>query len=132
VRAPAGLALLAAVAALHGCGGGGDEGDAGPASTRPAAAAASSKADPGARVWVAQGCGSCHTFAAAGSSGAFGPDLGETLRGAPRPIIRKAIVDPGAAAAPGYSTGMMPEDYEKRMTRAELDDLVAFIDRGAR
>jgi mono/diheme cytochrome c family protein len=124
----AGLALLAAAAALCGCGG--DDGDGQRATRRPAAAA--STADPGLRVWAAQGCGSCHTFAAAGASGTFGPDLGETLRGAPRAIIRRAIVEPGEAAAPGYGTGMMPEDYERRMSAAELDRLVAFIDRGAR
>ena len=130
MRAAAGVALLVAAAALCGCGGG-DDGNADPAaSSRPAATA--SKADSGLRVWAAQGCGSCHTFAAAGSSGTFGPDLGETLRGAPPAIIRTAIVDPNAAAAPGYGTGMMPEDYERRMSRAELDRLVAFIDRGAR
>jgi mono/diheme cytochrome c family protein len=132
VRAPAGVALLAAGAVLCGCGGGGDDDDddAQRTSRRPVAAASS--ADPGLRVWAAQGCGSCHTLAAAGSSGTFGPDLGETLRGAPRPIIRRAIVDPAAAAAPGYATGMMPEDYQRRMSAAELDRLVAFIDRSAR
>ena len=130
MRAPAGVVLLAATAALWACGGGDDDGDAGPASPRPAATAA--RADPGLRVWAAQGCGSCHTFAAAGSSGTFGPDLGETLRGAPPAIIRRAIVDPGAAATPGYGTGMMPEDYARRMSAADLDRLVAFIDRGAR
>jgi mono/diheme cytochrome c family protein len=130
VRAPAGVALLAAAAALWACGGDDGEDEALPASPRPAATVA--KADPGLRVWAAQGCGSCHTFAAAGSSGRFGPDLGQTLRGAPRAIIRRAIVDPGAAATPGYGTGMMPEDYARRMSAADLDRLVAFIDRGAR
>jgi cytochrome c551 len=83
VRAPAGVALLAAGAVLCGCGGGDDgddDDDAQRTSRRPVAAASS--ADPGLRVWAAQGCGSCHTLAAAGSSGTFGPDLGETLRGA--------------------------------------------------
>lgn len=129
MRAPAGVALLAAAAALWACGGDDGEGESQPASPRPAATVA--KADHGLRVWAAQGCGSCHTFAAAGSSGTFGPDLGQTLRGAPRAIIRRAIVDPGAAAAPGYGTGMMPEDYARRMSAADLDRLVAFIDRGA-
>ena len=129
MRAAAGVALLAAaVAVLTGCGGGDDD-EARRAGRTPAVAA--STADPGLRVWAAQGCGSCHSFAAAGSSGDFGPDLAETLRGAPRALIRTGIVDPGAAAAPGYASGMMPEDYERRMSRAELDRLVAFIERAA-
>jgi mono/diheme cytochrome c family protein len=130
VRAAAAVALLVAATAFCGCGG--DDGGTSEraASGRPAATA--SKADPGLGVWAAQGCGSCHTFAAAGSSGTFGPDLGQTLRGAPSAIIRTAIVDPGAAATPGYGTGAMPEDYERRMSPAELNRLVAFIDRGAR
>ena len=130
MRAPTGVMALLAAAALCGCGGDDDEGDTRRASRAPAAAA--STPDPGLRVWAAQGCGSCHAFAAAGSSGTFGPDLGQTLRGAPAKLIRTAIVDPAAAAAPGYGTGTMPEDYGRRMSRAELDRLVAFIDRGAR
>jgi mono/diheme cytochrome c family protein len=131
VRPPAGVTLLAAAVALWGCGGGDDSADGTrPASSGPAPTVA--KADPGLGVWAAQGCGSCHAFAAAGASGTFGPDLGQTLRGAPPAIIRRAIVDPGAAAAPGYGRGMMPEDYARRMSAADLDRLVAFIDRGAR
>ena len=129
MRPLAGLVLVVAAAALGGCGGD----DTGERSARPPAAAdtAASTADPGLRVWAAQGCGSCHTFAAAGASGTFGPDLGQTLRGAPRALIRRAIVDPSATVAPGYSSGMMPEDFERRMSRPELERLVAFIDRGA-
>ena len=44
-----------------------------------------------------------------------------------RAYIRTSIVDPAAAAAPGFSPGAMPEDYAARMSPAELDRLVAFI-----
>ena len=36
---------------------------------------------PGGQVFANNGCGSCHTFAAAGSHGAVGPNLDEVLPG---------------------------------------------------
>jgi mono/diheme cytochrome c family protein len=125
----AAAAALAAALAAAGCGSGGTADD------RPAAPTAgerSAAADPGLRVWAAQGCGSCHAFAPAGATGTLGPDLRQTLRGAPAAVIRRAIVDPGASAAPGYGAGMMPEDYARRMSRRELDRLVDFIAHGTR
>ena len=76
---------------------------------------------------MAQGCGSCHTLAAANAHGTFGPDLGASLAGTPAAAIRRSIVDPGAEAAAGYETGMMPEDYATRITPRDLDRLVAFL-----
>jgi cytochrome c oxidase subunit 2 len=120
------------MAALALSGGGDDDGRA--AAPRTAAAPAPSPTAAratGEAVWVAQGCGSCHTLAAAGATGTIGPDLGATLRGVPPAAIRQSIVLPGAAAPPGWSPGAMPEDYASRMTRAELDRLVAYLDRAA-
>jgi len=111
--------LLAAAALAAGCG---DDGQ------RPASAAV----HPGVRVWAAHGCGSCHAFAPAGATGTLGPDLRRTLRGAPAAVIRRAIVDPSASASRGYGTGAMPEDYARRMSRRELDRLVAFLAQGTR
>ena len=119
---------LAAAALAAGCGGDDDGGDQ--AATTASARAAS--ADPGLRVWAAQGCGSCHALAAAGARGTFGPDLAQTLQGAPAAVIRRAIVDPSGSASPGYGTGMMPEDYARRMSGRELDQLVAFLVQGTR
>jgi cytochrome c553 len=121
----AAAAGITAALATAGCGGGDGDATAG-------GAARSAAANPGFRVWAAHGCGSCHTFAAAGATGTLAPDLRQTLRGAPSAVIRRAIVEPAASASPGYGTGMMPEDYAKRMSRRELDHLVAFIARGAR
>jgi mono/diheme cytochrome c family protein len=118
------------MAALGVTAGGDEQGER--AAPRPAATATTGKVTGGRAVWVAQGCGSCHRFAPAGSTAVFGPDLGMTLRGVTASYIRTSIVAPAAATAPGYSTGMMPEDYRGRMTRAELDSLVAFIARNVR
>jgi hypothetical protein len=132
VRAATGLAALlaaagAAMAALA-FAADGDGGDPAPARARgnappPASAAAAT----GRAVWVAQGCGSCHTFAPAGATGRIGPDLGATLRGAGAAYVRTSIVTPMAAAPPGWTPGLMPSDYASRMRPDELRRLVAFI-----
>ena len=84
----------------------------------------------GKAVWVAQGCGSCHRFAAASATGEFAPDLTQTLEGVPKSYIRESIVTPSKVIAPGFSGGGMPEDYATRMSPAELDRLVEFIHSG--
>ena len=99
----------------------------------PATAAAVAPAPPaGLAVWVAQGCGGCHTLGAANSHGTFGPDLGETLRGLPASYVRRSIVDPEAATAPDWEPGGMPGDYARRMSAADLDLLVGFLLAAAR
>jgi mono/diheme cytochrome c family protein len=88
-------------------------------------------ADPGLRVWAAQGCGSCHTFAPAGATATIGPNLGHSLVGRSRDYIRESIVAPNARV-PGGGTSIMPEGFAGRMSKAQLDALVEFIARGAR
>jgi cytochrome c553 len=127
-------AAAAMVAAALASGGGGDDGRAAaPATPEPAAASAtpeSASARDGKAVWVANGCGSCHTFAPAGAKGEIGPDLAVTLKGVPVSYIRDSIVAPSKAAAAGYTVGMMPDDYATRIPPAELDALVEFIRSG--
>jgi mono/diheme cytochrome c family protein len=108
--------------------------DEAPARTRPGAATAprAAAAAPGAQVWVANGCGSCHAFAPAGAKGTLAPDLTETLRGSSRTFIRRSITDPDAEDRTGWGTGMMPPDYADRMSGAELDALVDFLLEGSR
>ena len=87
--------------------------------------------DPGLKVWVAQGCGSCHTFAPAGATATIGPNLALSLGGRSRDYIRESIVAPNARV-PGGGTSIMPEGFAKRMSKPELDALVAFIAKGVR
>ena len=89
-------------------------------------------ASDGRAVWIANGCGSCHTFAAAGAHADIGPDLAATLKGMPRSYIRESIVEPGKIAAVGFQTGAMPEDYGTRIPPAQLEQLVEFIRSGVR
>jgi mono/diheme cytochrome c family protein len=112
---------LLAVVALAGCGG-----DDPKPSTQPAA-----KADPGLKVWAAQGCGSCHSFAPAGATATIGPNLANSLGGKSRDYIRESIVAPNAKVY-GDGTSIMPEGFGKRMSKAELDALVEFIASGVR
>jgi hypothetical protein len=87
---------------------------------------------PGLAVWIEQGCGSCHTFKPAGSSAPIGPDLQQSLRSRSRNYILQSIVQPNAAAAPGYTIGAMPEDYGRRIDPQDLEPLVDFLFEGAR
>lgn len=93
---------------------------------------AAAKGDPaaGKKVFNDSGCGSCHTFAPAGSTGMIGPNLGEVLKGKSADFINESIVDPGAEVASGYQPGIMPSDYGSKLTSTQIADLVAFLQQG--
>jgi cytochrome c551/c552 len=85
-------------------------------------------AEPGAQVFAANGCGSCHTFAAADTTGTTGPDLNEYL--APDDDaagIEEMIVDPEAEIAEGYSGGIMPQTYGETLSGEELEQVIQFL-----
>lgn len=95
------------------------------------AALATSKADRGRQVFLEQGCGSCHAFGPAGTSGPIGPDLALSLNGKSRDYVLESIVLPNEAAADSYAIGGMPDDYAERIAPEDLDPLVAFLIQGA-
>jgi mono/diheme cytochrome c family protein len=82
----------------------------------------------GAQVYEAQGCGSCHTLDAAGSSGTTGPNLDGALAGESTEFIETSIVDPADEVAEGYPPNVMPPNYESELTPEELDALVTFLE----
>jgi len=87
-----------------------------------------SATEPGRAVFISNGCGSCHTFAAAGTTGTVGPDLNEYL--APDDNaegIEEMIVDPEAEIAEGYSGGIMPTNFGETIPKEELQELVQFL-----
>ena len=104
------------------------------ASTTPAAATGNATA--GKAVFTAQGCGACHTFAPAGSTGTVGPNLGklaESATAANQPLAafaRESIVDPDAYIAAGFTKGIMPPNFGTSLKKTQIDDLVAFITHG--
>jgi hypothetical protein len=88
----------------------------------------SGTAEPGAQVFISAGCGTCHTFAAAGTTGTVGPNLDEFL--APdddAAAVEEMIVDPEAEIAEGYAAGVMPKNYGQSIEPEELEQLVQFL-----
>jgi mono/diheme cytochrome c family protein len=91
------------------------------------------------------GCGSCHTLAAAGTTGTVGPNLDTDLRkscataqskqvrGATfQQCIHTAIVKPYAYIPPGYKAGVMPSNFEQTLTPSEIKALVNFLSTAAK
>ena len=108
-----------------------------PTATSPAPPAPAPTGDPAAGKVVfnsaAAGCGSCHTFKAAGSTGTIGPDLDKLAadaqkanRGSLAQYARESIVNPTAYIVPHFQP-QMPQDFGTRLGKQKIDDLVAFL-----
>jgi mono/diheme cytochrome c family protein len=82
---------------------------------------------PGAQVFANNGCGGCHTFAAAGAGGVTGPNLDESIAGDSEALVKEMIVDPNAEIAKGYPPNVMPQNYEQTLTPKEVEDLVKYL-----
>jgi cytochrome c oxidase subunit 2 len=74
-----------------------------------------------------QDCGSCHTLAAAGSTGQVGPDLDKVLASLSGEEILQAIVDPNAVITEGYQGDVMPQNFGELFSEAQLDALVQYL-----
>jgi cytochrome c1 len=131
------LALIAVVGALvAGCGG---EKTVTPTpetvegTPPPAQPQAQAKGDPaaGKTVFESNGCGGCHTYQPAGTSGTTGPDLDkltEFAKTAGKPLdefVHESIVDPGAYVEKGFPEGVMPTYGQ--LSDQQVADLVAFL-----
>jgi mono/diheme cytochrome c family protein len=86
---------------------------------------------PGAQVFANNGCGGCHTLAAAGSGGVTGPNLDEVLPGQSPEQIHEDIVDPNKEIAKGYPPNVMPQEYEETIPPDELEALVEYLQENA-
>ncbi len=104
----------------------------GPATGPPPPPPKAVKGDPaaGKMVYSDSGCGGCHTFTPAGTTGAIGPNLDETLKGKDAAYVEEAIANPDAEIAAGYQAGLMPKDYASQLSPKQLADLVAFLQQG--
>ena len=112
-------ALLVALVslAIAGCGGGGD--DDGAAEEPPAATdeggGTEGNAEAGAQLFADNGCGTCHTLDAAGTTGTTGPNLDE--------------VQPSFDAAVEQITnggGVMPA-FGEQLSDQQIRDLAAYV-----
>jgi mono/diheme cytochrome c family protein len=89
----------------------------------------------GKSVFLASGCGSCHTFKPAGSTGTIGPNLATAIPADAKAdhnmalpqFISQSITDPNAYVAKGYNQGIMPSTFGKQLTSTQLNELVAFV-----
>jgi mono/diheme cytochrome c family protein len=125
IALPLGAGLLVAattfgiVSLVDGGGSGSDDAGRGSGPTATRATTRTAAVARGRTVFAAMGCGSCHTLAAAGSSGTIGPNLDVELAGHTRASLRATIVSPPAS--------YMPRDFGKRLDDAELGALVTFL-----
>jgi len=102
-----------------------------------ASAAGGDQASEGKRVFTEDGCASCHSLADAKSASGIGPgldDLGDTARRmgkrhgqSPAQYVRAAIANPDASLTRDFNAGVMPTDFEKRLSPAEIDTLVKYL-----
>jgi mono/diheme cytochrome c family protein len=97
----------------------------------PGAAPPEVEGGAGAQVFANNGCGGCHTLAAANSGGTTGPDLDEVLPGQPEAEIEESIVDPNASIAEGYKGNIMPQEFGTKIPPEELKELVKFLSENA-
>lgn len=93
----------------------------------PGAAPPQVPGGPGAQVFANNGCGGCHTLAAAKSGGVTGPNLDEVLPGQSLSMIHADITDPNKEIAEGYPPNVMPANYEQTLSPKELEDLVKYL-----
>jgi mono/diheme cytochrome c family protein len=93
----------------------------------PGAAPPKVPGGPGAQVFANNGCGGCHTLAAAGSGGVTGPNLDEVLPGQSAAMIKESIVDPNAQIAKGYPANVMPQNFSTIIKPSEIDQLVEYL-----
>ena len=114
----AGLAVAGLTLAILALGPGIGGGDA-----TTTAQVATGESQTGRALFARMGCASCHTLAAAGSTGEFGPNLDRRLRAHTAASLEATILDPPGPR--GFAA--MPRDFGARMSDAELDALVSFL-----
>lgn len=93
----------------------------------PGAAPPKAPGGPGAQVFADNGCGGCHTLAAANSGGVTGPNLDEILPGQSATMVKESIVDPNAHIAKGYPANVMPQNFSAIITPTQLNQLVQYL-----
>jgi cytochrome c oxidase subunit 2 len=106
--------LKAGKVAGAGGGGGGTQGGAAPAAN-------------GKAIFTSAGCVACHTLKDAGSTGTTGPNLDTGLKGKDPAFIEQSIVDPNAVITPGYTGGIMPQNFKQQLPPAQLAALVKYL-----
>ena len=93
---------------------------------------ATGNAKAGATLFVAQGCGGCHTFKPAGTNGTVGPDLDKLAQyaktanqGSLQDFTHESIANPSAYIEKGYANAM--PNFGQTLSDKQIADLVAYL-----
>jgi mono/diheme cytochrome c family protein len=85
------------------------------------------------------GCGGCHTYAPAGSTGKVGPDLDHLAadakkanHGTIQDYVHESILSPNSYVVPGYPSPSTMPSYSGQLNEQQVADLVAFLTQGAK
>jgi cytochrome c oxidase subunit II len=100
-------------------------------------------ANPGLAAFNDKGCGGCHAFTPAKTSGKVGPSLddvtadftaakasGKTKAKDLAGFIKESIVEPNAYIAKGYAPNVMPGNFKTSLSSKQLDDVTAYLAKG--
>jgi cytochrome c oxidase subunit 2 len=100
-------------------------------------------ANPGLSVFTTAGCGGCHTFTPAKTSGTVGPSLdnvtadftaakaaGKTKAKDLAGFIKESITDPNAYIAKGFAPNVMPQNFRTSLSPKQLTDVAAYLAKG--
>jgi len=82
----------------------------------------------GGQLFTSTGCGTCHTLAAAGTTGTTGPNLNEFL--APDDTtagVEEMIIHPNLELAEGYPANVMPQNYGQTLSKPEVQELAEYL-----
>jgi mono/diheme cytochrome c family protein len=129
------LVLLGLAAILSGCGGGTTVAPtaATVVGSLPTAEPINGDADAGGKLFASNGCGGCHTFKPANSTGKVGPDLDNLADDAQKadlgPLdqyVLTSIKNPDGYVVPGFSAGVMP-NYGTQLSDEQIADLTAYL-----
>ena len=103
-----------------------------PQATTTAQSAAKGDAKAGEALFTSQGCGGCHKFQAAGTSGTVGPDLDKLTeyaqnanQGSLEDFIHESIANPSAYVEKGFSPTM--PNFGETLSDKQIADLTAFL-----
>lgn len=107
---------------------------------QPVASTGTGNAANGAKLFEANGCQACHSFK--DGEKIIGPSLyhagsvaanrikSTDYRGKAKSAedyIRESILDPNLYVVPGFPSGVMVQDFAKKVSPQDIDDLVAFV-----
>jgi mono/diheme cytochrome c family protein len=91
----------------------------------------------GKAVFMSAGCGACHVFTPAASTGKIGPNLDmlkDYANKAGQPLedftIESITKPPPKYVPPGFPTNVMPTNFGQSLSQQQLADLVAFLESG--